>query len=462
MIMALKLYNTLSRTKEEFKPLKEGFVGLYTCGPTVYDFAHIGNLRTYIFEDVLKRVLERAYKKVNHIMNITDVDDKTIAGAKKAGIELRGFTLKYEKAFKEDLEKLNIKLPTKLLRATENIEDMKTDIKKLVGGGFAYEKDSSVYFDVSKFKTYGNLSRLDKKGLKVGARMDSDEYEKGAMQDFALWKRAKDHEPSWDSPYGKGRPGWHIECSVMATKELGQTFDIHAGAIDLLFPHHENEIAQAEAISGEPFVRYWLHGEHLLVDGKKMSKSLGNIYTLRDLKEKGFSPLDFRMLLLGTHYRSKLNFTWESLRGAKTELDRLRHFSLGLRLMSVNEGKSIDCSPYLENFFNAVHDDLNIPAGLGILWTFIKDIRKSKPSNKQDISEALEKFESILGVKLNPHQYKIPDSITQLGNERDLARKEKDWAKADMIREKLLGEGYMVSDNEESSMISPIDIPESQ
>src|SRR3989344_5943968 len=310
----IKLYNTLTRKKELFKPLKKGVVRMYTCGPTVYGYVHIGNFRSFIFEDILRRVLQTRSYKVKHIMNVTDVDDKTIIASQKAGKELGEFTKFYEKTFEEDLKKLNILSPTKpLARATEHIPEMVALIQKLLQRKYAYEKDGSVYFDVSRFARYGKLAHLDKKGLKAGARVDVDEYAKNAAQDFALWKAKKDGEPSWPAPFGEGRPGWHIECSSMSLTYLGQPFDIHAGGVDLIFPHHENEIAQSEAAIGKPFVRYWLHGEHLLVDGHKMSKSLGNAFTLRTLEEKGFSPLDFRYLTLSAHYRSKLNFTWQSL-----------------------------------------------------------------------------------------------------------------------------------------------------
>ena len=300
--MAIKLFNTLSRKKEIFKSIRKNRVGLYTCGPTVYNYAHIGNLRTYIFEDILRRTLRYAGYDVKHVMNITDVDDKTIAGAQKEKIILKSFTRKYEKIFKDDLKKLNILSPSLFARATENIDIMIDDIKKLQKNGFAYEREGSVYFDVSKFKTYGKLARLDKSGLKIGARVEQDEYTKDEAQDFVLWKARKDSEPAWKSPFGLGRPGWHIECSAMATYYLGQPLDIHSAGVDLIFPHHENEIAQAEAANKKSFVRYWLHGEHLLVTNQKMSKSLGNIFTLRDIDEEKIDAVAFRLLGLGGSY----------------------------------------------------------------------------------------------------------------------------------------------------------------
>ena len=322
--MAVKIYNHLSHKIETFEPLHPKRVGLYTCGPTVYNYAHIGNLRTYIFEDILRRALEYDGYKVKHIMNITDVEDKIIDAAKKTGKSIYEFTEPYEKAFYGDLEKLNIKKAYRYPKATANIAEMIKIISALLRKGLAYKADGSIYFDISKFKKYGRLSGVKSRELKTGARIDADEYAKETAEDFVLWKKAKAGEPWWQAPFGKGRPGWHIECSAMSMKYLGATFDIHAGAVDLIFPHHENEIAQSEGATGRLFVKYFIEGEHLLVDGEKMSKSLGNIFNLRDIEAKGFDPLAFRYLVLIAHYRSKLNFTWKSLEGAQNALDKLR------------------------------------------------------------------------------------------------------------------------------------------
>jgi len=322
----IRVYNFLTRKKEVFRPLRKDWVGLYTCGPTVYNYAHIGNLRTYIFEDVLRRALEYAEYKVKHVMNITDMDDKTIRDAVAAKKSLKEFTAFYTKEFFKDLKSLNILPALEYPLATKHIPLMIKLIEKLLKKGLAYKIGGSVYFDVSKFKYYGKLSRLKKRDLKIGARVDTDEYAKKSGEDFVLWKAKKENEPFWDSPFGKGRPGWHIECSAMSMKYLGASFDIHAGGVDLLFPHHENEIAQSEAATGKKFVKYFVEGEHLTVDGRKMSKSLGNIFTLRDLAKKGFNPLAFRYLVLGAHYRSRLNFTSESLKAAQNSLERLREF----------------------------------------------------------------------------------------------------------------------------------------
>ncbi|MBI5732080.1 MAG: cysteine--tRNA ligase, partial [Candidatus Magasanikbacteria bacterium] len=324
----LKLFNTLTRRLEKFKPLQDKKVGLYTCGPTVYDFAHLGNLRTYIFEDILKRVLLAQGYQVKQVMNLTDVDDKTIKAARESGKALKEITDFYAGAFKKDIKKLNIIFPDKFAPATGYIKEMTTAIQNLLRKGVAYKKGGSVYFSIRKFKPYGRLARLDKEGLKAGARVETDEYEKENPADFALWKAwsPSDGKIFWKTALGKGRPGWHIECSTISAKELGQPFDIHAGAVDLIFPHHENEIAQAEAISGKKFANFWLHGEHLLAEGQKMAKSLNNFYTLRDLEQKGFNPLAFRYLALTSHYRSQLNFTWDSLKAAANALNSLYGF----------------------------------------------------------------------------------------------------------------------------------------
>jgi len=322
--MALKLYNFLTRKKQLFKPLKDKIAGFYTCGPTVYNYAHIGNLRTYIFEDVLKRTLKYNGYKVRHVMNITDVEDKIIRASKKAKKNILDFVKPYEKAFFEELKKLNIEKAWQYPKATQHIKEMIKIIEILLKKGLAYKSERSIYFDISKFKPYGKLSGIKKQNLKAGARVDVDEYPKDEAEDFVLWKAAKAGEPWWRAPFGDGRPGWHIECSAMSMKYLGETFDIHTGAVDNIFPHHENEIAQSEGATGKPFAKYFIEGEHLLVNGEKMSKSLGNVYNLRDIEAKHFDPLAFRYLTLTAHYRSKLNFTWESLEAAQNALNKLQ------------------------------------------------------------------------------------------------------------------------------------------
>ena len=379
----MKFYDTLSGKLEDFKPLKESEVSLYTCGPTVYDYAHIGNFRTFVFEDLLRRFLEFKGCKVNHVMNVTDVDDKTIAGANKTGAShdsplqrLEEFTKKYTDAFNEDLKTLNILPPTKQPYATHEIPGMVLLIEKLIANGAAYEKDGSVYYRVASFSNYGKLSKKDLKGNIKGARVDVDEYEKEEGSDFALWKKAKENEPSWDSPWGKGRPGWHIECSVMSMKYLGETFDIHAGGEDLIFPHHENEIAQSEAATKKTFVKYWLHSKHLLVNGEKMSKSKGNYYTLRDLLAKGHDPMAIRYALLSVHYRQQLNFTLEGIQAAKEALLRIQHFLRDLDHEFKQAVVQTDVKIYVTQAKTqveaAMENDLNVPAALAAIFEMIK------------------------------------------------------------------------------------------
>ena len=323
----LKLYNTLVGKKQAFNPIKNRLVKIYTCGPTVYWYAHLGNLRTYIFEDILRRALKYNGYKIKQVMNITDVEDKIIKKAVSEKKNIFEITKPYTKIFFEDLKKLNIEKPEILPKATAHIKEMISMIEKLLEKGFAYKgEDGSIYFNVSQFKKYGRLSGLKKKELKIGARIASDEYKKEEAQDFVLWKSKKQNEPFWPSPFGKGRPGWHIECSAMSIKYLGENFDIHAGGVDLIFPHHENEIAQSEASTGKKFANFWLHGEHLLVNNQKMSKSLNNIYTLREIEQNKINPLAFRYLTLTSHYRSKLNFTLESLNASQNALNNLYDF----------------------------------------------------------------------------------------------------------------------------------------
>ena len=372
----MRLFNSLTKKKEEFKPISDGEVGIYSCGPTVYDFVHIGNLRSYLFADILHRAFLYNGYQMKHIMNITDVDDKTIRDARGAGVSLKDFTDKYTAGFFEDLEKLNIKKDQYIFpRATENIDGMVELIKKLLEKKVAYKADDgSIYFDISKFPDYGKLSGVDfERDSK--SRVNNDEYAKNEAHDFALWKAwdEKDGDVFWDPPageagteLGKGRPGWHIECSLMSSKNLGEPFDIHTGGIDLIFPHHENEIAQSEAVSGGKFVNYWLHNEFLMIAGQKMSKSLNNVYTLKEINEKGDS-LAFRYLCLGTHYRQKMNFTWESFEGASNAYRKLTAVLRGF----VDEPK-IGCAELEQKFLDAINDDLNTPQALAVLWETVK------------------------------------------------------------------------------------------
>jgi len=388
------LFNTLTRKKEKFKPLTDSEVKIYTCGPTVYDYAHIGNFRAFIFEDLLKRWLVYRGFKVTHIMNLTDIDDKTIKGSQKQGIPLNKFTEFYVEAFFEDIKKLNIQAADKYPKATEHIPEMVALIKTLMTKGVAYKgEDDSIYFSVNKFSEYGKLSKIKVGELKTGARVSQDEYAKEEARDFALWKAwtPEDGEVFWETELGKGRPGWHIECSAMSTKYLGATFDIHCGGIDNMFPHHENEIAQSEAATDKKFVNYWMHNEHLQVEGKKMAKRLGNFYTLRDLLSKGYDPIAIRYLLMSTHYRQQFNFTFEGLESAKNAVDRLRNFMRRLKETreQENQGKVTKFVDKLEeDFGNAMDDDLNIGIALAALFDFVREINNLLDLNAVSKKEA--------------------------------------------------------------------------
>uniref|UniRef100_A0A7C4LZE3 Cysteine--tRNA ligase n=1 Tax=candidate division CPR3 bacterium TaxID=2268181 RepID=A0A7C4LZE3_UNCC3 len=438
----IKIYNTLTRQKEEFKPIKEGEVGIYSCGPTVYNYVHIGNLRSYLFADLLHRAFFYNGYKVKHIMNITDVDDKTIRDSQKEGLKLTEFTKKYTEAFFEDLDKLNINRSEYIFpRATENIDGMVELIKKLLEKGIAYKaEDGSIYFDISKFPNYGKLSGVDfERDSK--SRISNDEYAKDEAHDFALWKAwdEKDGDVFWETELGKGRPGWHIECSVMSSKNIANHFDIHTGGIDLVFPHHENEIAQSEAANDEKFVNYWMHNEMLMVDNQKMSKSLDNVYKLNDILNKGYSSLDFRYLILFTHYRQKLNFTWESLGAAKNGLLNLKNkiISFGIEKGNVDNN-------YKERFLDAINDDLNTPQALAVL----QEVLKSDLSNPDKLATILD-FDKVLGLKLDEvgsGETEIPQDITALAEQRKKAKAEKNFALSDEIRDKIIDRGFVIED----------------
>lgn len=450
MKFQLKLFNFLTRRKEIFKSLKKDKVGIYTCGPTVYNFAHIGNLRTYIFEDILRRTLEFAGYRVLHIMNITDVDDKIIREAEKSAKSIFEYVKPYEKAFFEDLEKLNIKKAHRYPKATKHIKEMISLVERLLKKGLAYRAGGSVYFDISKFKSYGKLNKLKLKELKSGDRVSADEYSKNDVKDFVLWKgRHVASEPSWKAPFGAGRPGWHLECSVMSMKYLGSTFDIHAGGVDLLFPHHENEIAQSEGATGKRFVRFFVEAEHLLVEGEKMSKSLGNIFTLRDLEKRGFAPLAFRYLVLTAHYRSKLNFTWQSLEAAQNSLERLYEFVRDIKLKpSLPHPKRGIASVVEKRFKNAIFNDLDTPKALAVLWEMINSYHKN-PSryDTRRVLALLYEFDKIFGLGLEDIKpVKIPAAIQRLVQKRERYRKLKKWEAADKIREEIKNKGWSVED----------------
>ena len=464
--MTLKLHNTLSRKKETFKPIKKGFVGIYTCGPTIYDYAHIGNFRAYICGDILKRYLKYQDFKVKHIMNLTDVDDKTIKGSMKQGISLKEYTGKYSKSFFEDLEALNIDKADLFPKATEHIKEMTKIIKKLLDKQIAYKTKDGIYFDISKFKDYGKLSHTNLSSLEAGKRIKADQYEKEQTQDFALWKfwDKEDGNVFWETEIGKGRPGWHIECSAMSTKYLGQPFDIHGGGIDLIFPHHENEIAQSQAAFGKEMVKYWFHNEHLLVNGKKMSKSLGNFFTLRDLLNKGHNSRAIRYLLLSTHYRQQLNFTEEGVKAAENAVQRLNDFIIKLKsIKKDSSNKKIKklIQEAKAGFEKEMDDDLNISNALAVVFDFVKKINTlimKDNIGKTDAEEAvklMEDFDKVLGI-IEFEKEKIPETIKKLVQEREKARKEKDWEKADKIRDELKKKGYDLKDTKEGPVLSKV------
>lgn len=447
--MSIKLYNYLTHKKEIFKSLHAKSVGLYACGLTVYNYAHIGNLRTYIFEDILKRVLEYNGYNVKHIMNITDIEDKIIRDSKIAGKTIYEFVKPYEKAFFIDLKKLNIKPASLYPKATKHIKEMIKIIETLVKKKLAYKADESIYFDVSKFKKYGRLSGVKTRELKIGARVDADEYTKNEAEDFVLWKGKKIGKPSWDAPFGAGRPGWHIECSAMSMKYLGPTFDIHAGAVDLIFPHHENEIAQSEGSTGKKFVNFFIEGEHLLVDNKKMSKSLGNFYTLRDIEKRSFDPITFRYLILTAHYRSKLNFTWESLESAQNALEKLRETVLSLKKVKQLVDEKI-LKQYRKKFEYFINSDLNAPAALALLW----EVLKSSKLNDGTKYALIVNFDKIFGLNLaNTKSEKIPSQVLKLVKERETFRKENNFTKADELRKKIESLGWLIEDTSKGFVI---------
>lgn len=441
--MDIQLYNTLSRKKEIFKPIKKGIVGMYSCGPTVYWYQHIGNMRSMLLSDFLKRMFAYNKLEVKHIMNFTDVDDKTIRASQKEGFSLKKLTTKYENIFLEDLESLNVIKP-KFLKATENIDEMVKIIQKLLKNGHAYISDDGVYFSISKSKNYGQIAGLDKI-TNVRERIKKDEYDKENAQDFALWKfySNDDGDVFWDTPIGKGRPGWHIECSAMSMSELGNSFDIHTGGMDLIFPHHTNEIAQSEASSGKKFVNYWVHGGMLNLKDGKMSKSLGNIYTLADLKKNGFSPLHYRYLCLQTNYRKPLEFSFESLTAAKNAFEKIERKIIRLR-KEKNPGNT-DVEEHKKDFFDAINDDLNMPRALEVFWRVFEEANMESKTRLQ----TLEQFDKVLGLGINSMKEKkivIPKDVLDLLEARQNARKKKMFAESDAIRDKIKERGFVIED----------------
>jgi cysteinyl-tRNA synthetase len=454
--MSLQFYNTLTRRKEEFYTIHPGEVRMYTCGPTVYDFAHIGNFRAYVFGDLLHRYLKYKGYKVTYAMNITDVDDKTIAGSQKEKIPLRDYTRRYKDAFFEDVKSLNIEPADIYPEATLHINDMVELVKILLQKGYAYQNEGSTYFKIANFPSYGKLSHMDLEGLKAGARVSADEYEKEQVADFALWKGwdQKDGNVFWETEVGKGRPGWHIECSVMSMKYLGKHFDIHTGGVDLIFPHHENEIAQSEAATQEKFVNFWLHNEFLMVEGKKMAKSLGNYYTLRDLLNQGYNPTAIRYLLLATHYRQQLNFTFDGLEASKNALQRLYDFVDNLKMVEGDknnpEVKGI-LAKAKQEFEDALDDDLNVSEVLGVVFNLVKDVNKLvdeeniSKADAENVLDLMNGFDSVLGI-LKREKLVLDEEISRLIERRSKAREDKDFKLADQIRKDLETKGIILED----------------
>ncbi len=459
--MALRFYNTLTQQVEVFTPQDGKTVRMYTCGPTVYNHVHIGNLRTFTFQDLLRRWLAYRGYTLQHVMNITDVEDKIIRNAMEQNKSISEYTAVYEKAFLEDVDRLRLQRPEKLVRATEHIPEMVDSIEKLTAGGYTYRSEGSVYFRIAQFPGYGRLSHIDFSGQRAGARVDVDEYDKDDARDFVLWKGAKDGEPSWPSSFGPGRPGWHIECSAMAMKYLGETLDIHTGGIDLTFPHHENEIAQAEAVTGKPFARFWLHAEHLMVESQKMAKSLGNFYTLRDLLEQGYAPEVIRYLLASVPYRKKLNFTFDGLRAAATAMERLRNYKLRLETSrfpdGLNDATLSTTQQAREAFDNALDDDLNSAEALGAMFEFVRETNTSmdagqfRSGNVPAAAGLLAHFDSIFDV-LRPslQQESLSDGeVDALILERTEAKKSRNFQRSDEIRNLLAEKGVILEDTKD-------------
>ena len=471
----IKFHNTLTDRTEPFVPLVKGEVRAYTCGPTVYDFAHIGNFRTFVFQDVLRRYLKSRGYRVIQVMNLTDVDDRIIQKSAAAGVSIRDYTDKYIQAYLDDRRALNLEFPEYIARATEHIDDMVELIQRLTANGFTYTSEGSTYFRISKFPGYGKLSKIDVAGMQTGARVDMDRYDKDNVRDFALWKAPKPGEHFWETPIGPGRPGWHIECSAMAMKYLGETMDIHSGGVDLTFPHHENEIAESEAATGKPFARYWLHAEHLLVDQEKMSKSMGNFATLRELFAHGHKPSSVRFLLASVPYRRQLNFTPESLQGAASSVERLRTFAARIRSGKFPEGTSPEmanrAAKAQEDFDRGLADDLNTAQALAAIFDLVRDVNTAmdrgefRQGDAAPVLAALESFDAIFAVLQDDDGEKLralglaPDSpplsgaeIEALVAERQAARKRRDFAASDRLRDQLAERGVILEDSRDGGV----------
>ena len=465
----LKLYNTLTKKKEVFEPIdkKNNIVKIYTCGPTVYNYAHIGNMRAYIFMDTLRKVLKYNGYKLEHVMNITDVghltsdadegEDKMAKSARLQHKSVYEIARMYTKAFLEDITKLNIERPEHIAKATDNIKEMEEYVKKILKNGYAYETSKGIYFDTSKLKSYGELSGVNLLNQKAGARVEVDKEKKNPL-DFALWIKAPDeHIMKWDSFFGLCYPGWHIECSAMSKKYLGEKFDIHTGGVDHIPIHHENEIAQAKGATGKNPANIWMHVEFLLIDNGKMSKSLGNVYKIEDLEKRGFEPLAYRYLSYTSHYRNKLNFTWEGIKSAQISLNRLRELTLSHKGKEGKISKDV-LDEYENKFLDAINDDINMPVAISVVWDLAKNEVKSN-----DIYNLILKFDKVLSLDLNKKQEdkkikeeNLPEEILEILEKRKKARESKDYALSDILRDELKQKGYIVKDSKEGQKIEKV------
>ena len=470
----IRFHNSLGSKLEAFTPQSNDVVRMYTCGPTVYDFAHIGNFRTFVFQDILRRFLKLRGYRLNHVMNLTDVDDRIIANAAAAHVSIRDYTEKYAQAFFDDCRTLSIETPEHWIRATDHIDDMVQLIQRLQANTFTYASEGSIYYRIAKFPAYGKLSNIDVSGIQAGARVDVDRYEKESARDFALWKAPKPDEHFWDTAIGKGRPGWHVECSAMAMRYLGETLDIHTGGIDLAFPHHENEIAQSEGATGKPFVHYWLHAEHLLVEGEKMSKSLGNFYTLRDLFAKGYKPSTLRFALAAVPYRKQLNFTFDGLQSAASSVERLRNFAVRLAQGKFPVGHQDAMVALIreaaDEFDAGLSDDLNTARALAAVFDLVREanIAMDKGEFRQgdvaSVQDLLTSFDRVFAVMADDDAEKLralgfagdsgPNDaeIKRLIAEREAARKRRDFTTADRIRKQLADRGILLEDSRDGSV----------
>ncbi len=475
MLRRISLFNTLERKVAPVEPLEAGRLRIYTCGPTVYNFAHIGNLRTFLFQDLMKRSFQAAGYEIRHCMNITDVEDKIIrdsqgplpevASNAERHAAMKALTDKYTAFFLEDLDALKIQRPTVMPKATDYIDQMKRLTLDLIGKGLAYEREGSVYYRIGAFQDYGCLAHLDREGMQSGASVDADEYEKDNPQDFVLWKAAKAGEPTWDSPWGPGRPGWHIECSAMGMELLGDRVDLHTGGVDLIFPHHENEIAQSEGALGHRWVNTWVHGEFLMVEGEKMSKSLGNFFTLRDLMAKGVDPIAFRFAMQSNHYRKLYNFSFEGLRAAKAGMERIRAFRRRMEGAGEAGGgtwkEAIDpmarLSEARESFWSAMSDDLNTPEALAALFTLISDLNAQDDrialtrEERDAVLAFLDETDAIFAAW--PHEgLDVDAEVEALIAARGAAKAAKDWAESDRLRDQLKGMGIVLEDKKDGTV----------